>query len=268
MEQASKEKLNHKLITIEGTDGSGKGTQTTELFRWLKSEGHEVIIIRFPNYDSTSAGPVKMYLSGELGSDANCLDAYQASALYAVDRLCTMRQILSKLTQDTIIIFDRYVQSNMMHQAGKIKNRGELDKFLDWLWDLEFTVLGLPVPDRVLFLDLPPEISYKIATSRVQLKIGEEFDNDIHESDESHFFDTYNAAKYVSEKYSWDVLQCMNEDGTRRTVEEIRDDIRATVSKLISSTKDTSPDALPKESTLQENKVLTKTKTTKNKISK
>lgn len=213
--------MKHKLIVIEGTDGSGKKTQTKELLKFLKNRGDEVISMAFPNYDSPSASPVKMYLGGKLGDSAECLTPYQAAALYAVDRVCTMKQVISKLEKPTTIVLDRYVQSNMTHQAGKIKDKKELDEFLEWLDDFEFNKLGLPRVDKVIFLDVVPDISMELANSRGQLKIGEAFDKDIHERDAKHIMDTYNAAKYVAQKYSWDVINCVDERGKLRSVSEI-----------------------------------------------
>jgi dTMP kinase len=82
------------IISIEGTDGSGKHTQQQLLLNDLKELGYSVFDQSFPNYDSDSSMPVKMYLNGELGDNANCLNAYEASALYAVDRLCTYKKTI------------------------------------------------------------------------------------------------------------------------------------------------------------------------------
>ena len=101
----------------------------------------------FPNYESESSGPVKMYLAGEFGDAKNGFDSYQGSSLYAVDRLCTMAKLKDFYKDGGIIIFDRYVQSNMIHQAGKIKDEKERDKFLEWVDDLEFEKLKLPRPE-------------------------------------------------------------------------------------------------------------------------
>ena len=222
----------HTLITIEGTDGSGKKTQIAELYKHLKSQGREVVVISFPQYDSPSSAPVKMYLGGELGDNAGCLNAYQASVLYAVDRICTMRKFLKQLTKPTIILFDRYVQSNMIHQAGKIKKRAELEKFLNWLDEFEFEILGLPRVDKAIFLDVPPDISFKASNEREQLKIGEEFTKDIHECDKKHITDAYKAAKYVAKKYNWSVINCMTKDGKRKTVTEIHELIREKIKQI------------------------------------
>ncbi|MCL2587172.1 MAG: thymidylate kinase [Firmicutes bacterium] len=215
--------MEHTLIVIEGTDGSGKKTQTERLYKFLKERGDEVITLSFPNYDSPSSALVKSYLSGELGLSADCLDPYQASILFAADRVCTMKQIYSKLEKPTTIILDRYVQSNMTHQAGKIKDREDLDKFLDWLDDFEFGVLKLPRVDKVVFLDVPVDISFRLSQERGQLKIGEAFTQDIHEADKQHLLDTYNAAMHVAKKYGWSVINCIDAEGNLKSVKAIHE---------------------------------------------
>ena len=136
------------IIDIEGTDGSGKKTQTDLLYEFLVDEGYKCKRISFPSYDSPSSGPVKMYLGGELGDTANCLDAYQASTTFAVDRLITMKMI--KLDEYDYVLFDRYVPSNMIHQATKVRDE-ELDNFIDWVKDFEYNKLSLPRPDKIIF---------------------------------------------------------------------------------------------------------------------
>ena len=161
------------IIVIEGTDGSGKQTQSIKLYERLKSEGYSVIRQSFPNYESDSSAPVKMYLGGQLCKSASELDAKQTSVLFAVDRLCTyMKELKEHYEAGGIIILDRYTQSNMLHQAGKIHDRYERDKFLDWLDKFEFEELKLPRADKVIFLDVPPEVSMRLAHERSNLKAG------------------------------------------------------------------------------------------------
>ncbi len=211
------------IIVIEGTDGSGKQTQTAKLQERLKADGFNVVRQSFPNYDSNSSAPVKMYLGGELCERADMLDAYQTSILFATDRLCTyMKQLKAHYDNGGVIIFDRYVQSNMLHQAGKIKDLNQRDKFLDWLDNLEFNELKLPRADMVIFLDVPPEVSMRLAKERGALKAGTK--QDIHEKDANHLIDAYNSGKYVAEKYDWDVISCVK-NGDLKTVDEIHEEI-------------------------------------------
>lgn len=223
------------IIVIEGTDGSGKRTQTEKLYNRLLSEGYNVRMQSFPNYDSPSASPVKMYLNGEFGSDDKSLDAYQASSLYAVDRLCTYNKDLKNFYEnDGIIIFDRYVESNMLHQAGKIRDEVETDKFLDWLDELEFGTLKLPRANKVIFLDVPVEISMNLAKARGEYKSSTE--KDIHESSEGHLLNAYNSGKFVSKKYNWEVIDCVY-NGEIRAIDDIAEKIYSRVIEDLRRTK-------------------------------
>lgn len=218
-----------KFIVIEGTDGSGKKTQAKILCEKLNEAGINCIVQSFPNYDSPACTPVKMYLNGEFG-DIGCLDAYQANSLYAVDRLCTMMGLKDHIENGGSIVFDRYVESTMLHQAALIENQEERDKFLDYVNDFEFGKLKLPKPDLVIFLDVPVEVSKKLADSRGEYKSGNK--KDILEQDISHLTKAYNSGKYVANKYGWTQISCLNESGNLKPIEEISNDIFEVVKKL------------------------------------
>lgn len=216
------------VVVIEGTDGCGKQTQAQMLAeRLAKLTNDNVFETSFPNYQSESSGPVKMYLDGKLGASANQIDAYQASCLYAVDRLCTyLSEIKSHIENGEIVILDRYTPSNALHQAGKIEDFAQRDAFLDWLFRFEYQMLGLPEPNNVVFLDVPPQVSKKLRTERqksANLKNGKE--RDIHEQDDFHLKKAYECGKYVSKKYGWDVIDCVGTDGNILPREEINNKI-------------------------------------------
>ena len=223
-----------KIIVVEGTDGSGKLTQSTKLFERLLDKYGNVKRLSFPQYESASSGPVKMYLGGELSEDAKDVSAKQASVLYAADRVCTMLKLKEFYNNKGIIVLDRYVQSNMIHQAGKVQ-RVERSGFLDWLNDFEFVDLGLPKADIVFFLDMPVEKSMELAASRGVLKTGTK--QDIHEKDPQHLIDAYNAGKYCAEKYGWLVIKCLDEKGKLRSIEDIHNEIYAKVKGVLPTGK-------------------------------
>ena len=136
-----------KLFVIDGTDGSGKQTQFNKLQEKLKEEGIDYKVVSFPNYESPSSSLVKMYLSGESGKNAKEISPYIASTFYAADRYATFKMGYKEYYDNGgIILADRYTTSNMVHQAGKIKDETERKKFLDWLCDFEFNLYGLQVP--------------------------------------------------------------------------------------------------------------------------
>ena len=208
------------IIDIEGTDGCGKKTQTDLLFNYLSGKGFKVKKISFPNYDSESSALVKMYLRGEFGENANDINGYQASALYAVDRFATMSQI--DVNEYDFVLFDRYVPSNMIHQSTRIKDETELNHFLDWIDDFEYNKLKLPKPDRILFLNVPVEISMNLARARAELKNGEQ--KDIHEKDDNHLINAYEKANYVAKKYNWIIIDCVKDENIK-SIDEIHKDI-------------------------------------------
>lgn len=212
------EKQRGYIVVIEGTDGCGKQTQSKELLRKLNEAGYHARLQSFPNYDSQSSGPVKMYLGGEFG-DVNSLDPYQASSLYAIDRLCTYNKDLKEFYENGgILILDRYVQSNMIHQAGKAKSLEDVDALLDWLNEFEFGTLRLPQPDRVIFLDVPVEVSLRLMEERGIHKTGTI--KDVHEQDAEHINHAYKAGKYVGQKFGWDIINC-TENGQIKSIDEI-----------------------------------------------
>ena len=217
------------IIGVEGTDGSGKYTQCSKLYERLTSQGYKCKIQSFPCYDSPSSSPVKMYLGGEFGDKATCLDAYQSSVLFAVDRLCTM-EILKKENYD-VLILDRYTQSNMIHQACKIKDKEERLKFLNWLNSFEFETLKLPKPDIVFFLDMPVEKSKALANARENLKAGTK--KDIHENDKEHLMFAYNTGKEVSLMYGWKEISCVDDENEIKSIQQISDDIYEIVIKYL-----------------------------------
>ena len=212
------------IINIEGTDGSGKATQATKLAAALKEKGFDVMEKSFPNYDSPSSGPVKMYLAGEIGDSADCVNYKQASVLFAVDRLCTMR---TKDYENKILVLDRYTPSNMIHQCCKIKSVEKQIEFLDWIDDFEFNFLELPRPNLIIFLDMPLEKSLELAHSRKDLKAGTK--KDIHEQDPDYMKRAYQTGKSVALKFGWTIIKCVDENNNIKSIDEIHQEILSCV---------------------------------------
>lgn len=213
-----------KLFVIDGTDGSGKQTQFTKLKERLEKENIKYIEVSFPNYDSPSSSLVKMYLSGEFGEHANDVSPYIASTFYAADRYATYKKDFEEYYNNGgIILADRYTTANMVHQAGKIKDKKERKKFLDWLFDLEFNIYKIPKPDKVFFLNIPPKKSLELIENR-ENKFTHGMEKDIHEKDANHIIDSYNAACAVAKDYNWCEIQCIKEDKLR-TIDDIHEEI-------------------------------------------
>ena len=221
-----------KLFVIDGTDGSGKQTQFQKLQERLDKEGIEYKTVSFPNYDSPSSSLVKMYLSGEFGENAKDVSPYIASTFYAADRYATYKKDLEEYYNNGgLILADRYTTANMVHQAGKISDEKEREKFLNWLWDFEFNLYGLPVPTEAFFLNMPPEYAFKLIENRKN-KFTHEDKKDIHERDKNHIIDSYNAACSLVDKYNWYEVKCVKENKLR-TIEDIHEEIYNEIKKHI-----------------------------------
>ena len=221
-----------KLFVIDGTDGSGKQTQFQKLQESLTKDGIDYKVVSFPNYDSPSSSLVKMYLSGEFGENAKEISPYIASTFYAADRYATFQTGYKKYYEDGgIILADRYTTANMVHQAGKIKDEKEREKFLNWLWDFEFNLYGLPVPSEVFFLNMPIKNAVDLIKDR-ENKFTHQDKKDIHERDVNHLKDAYEAACDVSKKYNWYEIKCVKNNEIR-TIEDIHQEIYNEVKKHI-----------------------------------
>lgn len=221
-----------KLFVIEGTDSSGKQTQLEELKRRFEKEKIEYKSVSFPNYESNSSELVKIYLSGELAENPKEISPYIASTFYAADRYVTFKREYEKYYNNGgIILADRYTTSNMVHQAGKIEDAEERKKFLDWLWDFEFNLYGLPVPTQIIFLNMPTEYAIKLMKNRKN-KFTNEEKKDIHERNLEHLKDAYNEALKVSKKYNWYEIKCIK-DNRIRTIDDIHEEIFKEIKKIL-----------------------------------
>ena len=221
-----------KLIVIEGTDSSGKETQTALLFERLSEKIEKIRKISFPNYESPACAPVKMYLAGEFGMDATAVNPYPASTMYAIDRYASFKKDWGIFyNEGGVIVTDRYTTSNMVHQASKIDDEKEKNSYLDWLEDLEYNKMGIPKPDLVIFLNMPTETAEKLMAQRKN-KITGEAKKDIHEKDADYLKKSHSNACEISKKYSWLEIKCV-EDGRLKTIEEISDEIYSLVMKTL-----------------------------------
>lgn len=223
------------VIAIDGTDASGKKTQSDILCDSLKKRGIKVVELSFPDYDSPSSTLVKMYLGGEFGENPDDVNAYAASSFFAVDRYASFVTSWKKdyLEEGTVIILNRYTTSNAVHQMCKIVDDAEKDRFLDWLYDYEFVKLGLPVPDLVFFLDMPPECAQELLNGRCDSTGAVK---DIHEKDTEYLLRAYNAANYTCSKWGWTKVSC-TKDGKIRTREDIAKELYDITDTLLKNKK-------------------------------
>ena len=146
-----------KLIVLEGIDGSGKTTQYEMLCRTLKMKGREFISLEFPQYSEPSSALIRMYLNGEFGTSPEDVNPYAASSFYAVDRYASFKKIWGDYySSGGLVVSCRYTTSNAIHQASKLE-RGKRIEFFKWLYEFEFSLMGLPKPDMVIYFSIPAE---------------------------------------------------------------------------------------------------------------
>ena len=212
-----------KLIVIEGTDCSGKETQSKLLVESLTNQNKKAVYLTFPNYNSPTGkiigGP---YLGKEeicksyFKEGASHVDAKVASLYFAADRYYNLQQIIDYLNKDYIVIMDRYVSSNMAHQGGKIKDKEKRYEMYQWLEKLEYELLGLIKPDITIFLHMPSEYTKDLKKNRISL--------DEHEKDEEHLKQAELAYLELKDKYNFITIDCV-ENNKIKTIEEMHNEI-------------------------------------------
>ena len=210
-----------KLIVIEGVDGSGKATQAKLLYEALLARGERAMKVSFPDYESDSSALVKMYLAGQFGSQPGDVNAYAASSFYAVDRYASYKKDWQGfyLSGGTVVA-DRYTTSNAVHQCSKLP-KDQWPAFLDWLFHYEYDLLGIPAPDKVLFLQTEAAVTEGLLLKRYH---GDASREDIHEADRAYMARSRAAAAYCAQRLGWTTVQCTR-DGEMRPVEDIHQEI-------------------------------------------
>lgn len=222
-----------QLIVIEGLDGSGKATQTALLAENIRASKKDaaqggVRQVSFPDYQSDSSALVKMYLAGEFGEKPGDVNAYAASAFYAVDRFASFKKDWQVDYENGIIIADRYTTSNAIHQCSKL-DESLWDEYLSWLFHFEYELLGIPAPSMVIYLRVDPEVSQKLLAARYHGDMSRE---DIHEKDKAYLQRCQKAAAYCAEHLGWHIVECCK-DGEMRSIEEIQQEINSIVNPLL-----------------------------------
>ena len=210
-----------RLIVFEGTDGSGKATQSRLLCERLEREGLELKKLTFPRYGKPSAAMVQEYLDGNLGKNPGDVNAYAASAFYAVDRYASYKMDWGKWYEEGgLVLSDRYTTSNAVHQTSKEPEEA-WEAYLSWLHSFEYKNLGLPEPDLVLYLDVPTEYTEQLMRTR-EASTGTSAD--IHEQDLDYLATCRRMGKTAANYYGWTVIDCVR-DGKMRTIEDIHEEI-------------------------------------------
>ncbi len=217
------------FIDLEGLDGCGKTTQTELLCKRFEKENIKYKKIKLPDYESDSSILVRKYLNGDFGKNANDVNAFAASVLFAADRFASYTEKWKNdYKNGTLIFSDRYTPANALYQMTKLEPE-EWDSYLEWLFDFEYNKIGIPEPTMVVFLDMPVEVSQKLMTSRYN---GDESKKDVHECNVEFLRKCRESALYACEKYGWKVISCA-ENGELLSIETINDKIYEAIKPIL-----------------------------------
>lgn len=219
------------LVVIEGIDGSGKGTQAFRLRERLERRGLRVGLLSFPRYGETFFGQrIGDFLNRKFG-DLNEVDPFLASLLYAGDRLESKAELNRLLASNDVLILDRYVPSNIAHQAGK-RTGAERQQLADWIEKIEYEIHGLPRPDLVVLLDTPADVSKELISRKAQRDYTDAA-ADMQESDTDYLSRVRTAYRDLASERHWSIVPVTNADGLRE-IDVITTDIEALVDQSLS----------------------------------
>jgi dTMP kinase len=154
-----------RIVAIEGADGVGKNTTSQQLRDTLIAEGRSATIIGFPRYGETLAGvTIGKLLAGEIPVPAT---PHAAATLYGLDRFEWRDAIREAAETHDVLIFDRYIASNMAYQSARMPE-GEARGMMDWILALETGQFALPRPDLSIYLDTPWEMAKAMILQKAQ----------------------------------------------------------------------------------------------------
>ena len=218
------------LLVIEGLDGSGKATQAQSLYLRLKKIKKYVHKVSFPNYESKSSDLIKTYLNSDILKNEKKENIYAISSLFAFDRYLSYVNSWKKFYKDGyLIIADRYSTSNAVYQLSNIE-KDKWDDYIKWLEDYEYYKLELPKPKLVIYLDMPVNVSQELMLKRYN---GDESKKDLYEKDVGRLKRCKESAMYVSKKYNWEIINCVDATtGRIKSINEIHEIIFSLVKKV------------------------------------
>lgn len=219
------------FIVLDGADNSGKATQTALLVERLRSEGKKVGVLDFPQYTVNIFGKlIKEALTG-LHGDFLSVDPKIASTLYAADRFESKGVLCELLVQNDVVVLDRYVSANMLHQGAKIADVADRQEFLTWLEHVEYGIFGMPKPDMTISLAVSPEDSEAILARMIEE--GKKTPDQA-ESDRAHQKRVAECLEWLSSvKDSWNTVHCSSGINGLRSREDIHEEVYRLVTELL-----------------------------------
>ncbi|MCE9549217.1 dTMP kinase [Candidatus Nomurabacteria bacterium] len=224
-----------KLIVIDGTDGSGKATQTELLIKHLKKDGYKVKVVDFPDYYSNFFGKFIGHCLSERYYDFVRVHPKIASVLYAADRFESKNKIEKWLKEGNVVIANRYASANQIHQGGKISNTKKREAFIKWLAEMEYKVFKIPKPDAIFYLNVPINIVLKLIRERNKGKsrsyLGKK--KDVHEKDVNFLENSRKSALWLAKtQKGWIKIECVK-DGKMESREDIHKKVYEKIKKII-----------------------------------
>lgn len=220
-----------KIIVITGIDGTGKETQTKMLLSHLKEKGINAKMQSFPNYLSESSAPLREYLHGKLPKSASKILPMQVASFFLVDFVQTMMGYEEFLNNGGVLLLDRYTESNLIHQAGRLPTEVEQIRFANTLKNFQYNSLKLPKPDLVICLSMPLEKSLELMHARNIQKNGGE--RDVHEEDTTHLENAHKMCELFAKEENWTVINCIDEVGRLREPHRIHNHIKNVVNNFL-----------------------------------
>ena len=233
-----KEQQKGKFVVIDGTDGSGKGTQTKLLVETLQAEGYDVELADFPRYGQRSAAMVEDYLNGKYGQ----VNPQASSIFYAIDRFDAAKEISGWLEAGKIVVSNRYVTASAGHQGGKIADDSERLKFFRWLNDLEYNIFAIPKPDLNIILHVPAAMAQKLVDKKSvdERKYANGKKRDLHEADLNHLKNAEKVFKEIAKLFpNTKLIECTS-GSTLLTPQEVHNKVWELTRRI--ALKDTKPE--------------------------
>ncbi len=228
-------KIKGKLIVIDGTDGSGKATQVELLAKRLKAEGKKVALVDFPEYYKNFFGKFIGHCLSEQYYNFINVHPKIASVIYAADRFESSKEINNYLEKGYIVLANRYVSANQIHQGGKIKSAKKRAEFIKWLDEMEYGVFKIPKPNLVLYLSVPLDLSLKMMKERNKNSKRNYVGNkkDVHEVDTDFQKNSRASALWLSSYLkNFIKIDCSDKKGIK-TREDIHEEVYKLVKKVV-----------------------------------
>lgn len=222
------------LIVIDGGDGAGKATQAKLLIERLLADGHQIETLDFPQYTQNTFGQLLRTCLDGYCNDFMNIDPRIVSTIYAADRFESKPKLEQWLAEGKVVVLDRYVSANMMHQGAKIKDVETLKSFLEWIDHIEHNIFKVPRPDIIFYFDIPFEMRKKLKEQAIEE--GKHTGKmDVAEQDQEHQrLAEERARQIVALRNNWHRIICCTDQNELRTREDIHAEVYALTNQLFS----------------------------------